>query len=254
MAGFREDHYDVNGIDTVVLSAGEGAPLVFFHGAGTAIGFDSLLPLAERFRLILPYHPGYGPSADDASVDSIHDYALHYLDLFDQLQIDQLSLAGHSMGGCLAATFAIEQTRRVRRLALAAPLGLRVPEHPTVDLFSISDEEFLGMLTEDMSVFAGKVPIPPTPEFLADRYRESTSTARMYWNRPYELKLQKWLHRLTMPTLLLWGGNDKLIPAEQAPVWALEIPSAEVKILPGVGHVLFDESRAAVDAVAEFVA
>jgi pimeloyl-ACP methyl ester carboxylesterase len=252
MAKFHEEHLDVNGIDTAVFTAGEGDALVFFHGAGTLTGFDSLLPLAERFRLIVPNHPGYGASADDPSIDVIDDYLLHYLDLFDLLDVDELSLCGFSMGGYMAAKFAIEHRERVRRLVITAAIGLRVPEHPTVDIFSIPDEEFLSYLAEDMSIFEGKVPMPPTPEFLADRYRESTSTARLLWARTYDLKLTKWLHRLTMPTLLLWGDQDRLIPVEQAAIWAEHIPNAEVKIVPGVGHLIFEESREAVDIVADF--
>ena len=132
--------------------------------------------------------------------------------------------------------------------------SVRVPEHPTADIFSIPDEEFLSHLTADMSVFEGKVPLPPTPEFLAERYRESTSFARLFWARMYDLKLEKWLHRRTMPTLLLWGDADRIVPVEQAAVWAELVPNAEVKILSGVGHLLFDESREAVDTVADFVA
>lgn len=254
MPEFREERLNVNGIETAVLSAGEGEPLVFFHGAGTVTGFDSLLPLAERFRLIVPYHPGYGASGDDTTIDDVHDYVRHYLDLFDQLEIDRLSLAGHSMGGWLAATFAIYETPRVKRLVLASPLGLRVREHPTTDIFTIPDEQLLGKLTANMAVFDGHVPMPPTPEFLAERYREMTSTARLLWERASDPKLPKWLHRLTMPTLLVWGDRDEIIPVEQASVWAELVPSATTKILPGVGHLLFDESREAVDAVAEFAA
>jgi len=253
MPEFREEHLDVNGVDTAVFSAGEGPPFVFFHGAGTVTGFDCLLPLAERFRLIVPHHPGFGASADDASVDDIHDYVRHYLDLLDLLGVEELSLGGLSMGGYLAASFSIYQPHRVRRLVLGAPIGLRVREHPTIDIFSIPDEELLGYLTEDMSIFEGKVPMPPTPEFLAERYRESTSTARLFWKRVYDLKLTRWLHRLTMPTLVVWGDADKLVPVEQAAVWAEHIPNAEVRILPGVGHLIFDESAEAVDAIADFV-
>ena len=252
MPGYTEERIDVNGIDTAVFTAGEGDPLVFLHGAGTAAGFDTLLPLAERFRLILPSHPGFGASADDPSIDSIHDYALHYLDLFDLLGLDEISLVGHSMGGYLAATLAIEQTHRVRRLVLGAPFGLRVREHPTVDFFSIPDEEVPSYLVADMSLFAG-MPMPPPPEFLADRYRGSTSFARIAWHRPYDVKLPKWLHRVAAPTLVVWGDKDRLIPVEQAATWAELIPRAEVKIIPGVGHLLFNESRDAVDAVADFV-
>jgi pimeloyl-ACP methyl ester carboxylesterase len=254
MPGFSEQHVDVNGIDIAVFTAGEGDPLVFLHGAGTATGFDSLLPLAERAKLIVPHHPGFGASADDPSIDNVHDYVLHYLDLLDHLGVDELALASQSGGGWMAAWLAIAQPQRVRRLVLTAPFGLRVPEHPTVDLFSIPDEELFSYLTADMSVFDGKVPLPPTPEFLADRYRESTSWARVAWSRPYDTKLAKWLHRLTMPTLILWGDADRLIPVEQAAVWAEHMPNAEVKILPGVGHLVYDESREAVDLVADFVA
>ena len=253
MTEYREEHLEVNGIDTAVFTAGEGPPFVFLHGAGTVTGFDCLLPLAERFRLIVPHHPGYGAAADDPSIDDIHDYVRHYLDLLDLLELEELSLGGLSMGGYLAATFSIYQAQRVRRLVLAAPIGLRVPENPTVDIFSVPDEELLGYLAEDMSVFEGHVPMPPTPEFLAERYRESTSTARVFWKRVYDLKLPRWLHRLTTPTLILWGEQDKLVPVEQAAVWAEYIPEAEVRILPGVGHLIFDESREAVDAIADFV-
>jgi pimeloyl-ACP methyl ester carboxylesterase len=253
MPGWREERFDVNGIDTAVFTAGEGPPLVYFHGGGTALGFDGLLPLAERFRLILPNHPGYGASADDPSIDDVHDYVRHYLDLFDLLGLDEFALAGHSMGGYLAAVFSVYQAERVRRLALLSPIGLRVREHPTIDIFSVPDEELLSYVTADMSILEGRFPSPPTPEFLADRYREATSTARVFWARVYDVKLPKWLHRLTMPTLLLWGEVDRLVPSEQAPVWAEYIPGAEVKIFPGVGHAIVEESREAVDLIGDFV-
>ena len=252
MPEFQEDHVDVNGIDTAVFTAGEGDPLVYFHGAGTAFGFDHLLPLAERFRLIVPHHPGFGASADDPSIDSLHDYVLHYLDLLERLGVDELSLVGESMGGCIAAWFAIEQTGRVRRLVLLSPFGLRVPEHPSTDFFSIPDEEVPAHLVADMSLFAG-APMPPPPEFLADRYRESTSFARVGWRSPYDLKLPKWLHRIGAPTLLIWGDEDRLHPVGQAAAWAKLIQGAEVRTFPGVGHIPVLESREAVDVIADFV-
>lgn len=250
---FTEQHLDVNGIDTAVFTAGEGEPLVFFHGAGTTTGFDALLPLAERYRLVVPHHPGFGASADDPKVDGIHDYVLHYLDLFDALGIERLSLVGHSMGGLLAAWFAIEQQPRVERLVLAAPAGLRVPAHPAEDIFTIPDELFPEYVTADLSVFEGKVPNPPTPDFLANNYRELTSAARVLWERPYDSRLPRWTHRLSMPTLLLWGDADRLIPVGQSEAWAGIVPGAEQRVLPGVGHLLFDESQDAVQAVATFV-
>jgi pimeloyl-ACP methyl ester carboxylesterase len=252
MSAYAEERHDVNGIETVVLSAGEGEPLVVFHGAGTAFGFDHLLPLAERFRLVVPHHPGFGLSADDPSVDSLHDYVLHYLDLFDRLGLEQVSLLGESMGGCIAAWFAIEQSERVRRLVLQSPFGLKVPGHPSTDVFSIPDDELPAHLVADVSLF-GDGSAPPPPEFLAARYRETTSFARVAWKSPYDRRLPKWLHRISAPTLLLWGDEDRVHPVGQAAAWAELIPAAEVRTFPGVGHLPTIETLEAVAAVAEFV-
>jgi pimeloyl-ACP methyl ester carboxylesterase len=250
---YTETHYDVNEIETAVFTAGDGDPLVFLHGGGTFTGFEALLPLAERFRLILPHHPGYGASADDPSVSDIHDYVRHYLDLFDQIGLDEFAAVGHSLGGYMASTMAMYVGRRISSLVLAAPFGLRAEVHPTLDIFSIPDEEILGVLTNDMSVYEGKFTMPPSPEWLADRYREATSLARLLWERPYDLKLAKWLHRIAAPTLVLWGDADALIPVEQAAMWAELIPGATTQIFPGVGHLMFDESPDAVAALGAFV-
>jgi pimeloyl-ACP methyl ester carboxylesterase len=251
MTAFSKERHDVNGVDTAVFTAGEGAPIVVLHGGGTAPGFDELLPLAEHGRLILPIHPGFGASGDAPGIDCLQDYVCHYLDLLDCLGLDQVSLVGASLGGFLACQIAILQPRRVRSLVLMAPWGLLVPDHPTTDIFSIPPERLMEYLYADVTPFAG-LP-PPPPEFLAERAREADSLARVM-DRPYDLRLGRWLHRIESPTLILWGEADRLIPVEQAPVWAGLIEGSEVRTFPGVAHLLFNESPAAVEATGEFVA
>jgi len=251
VSAYSERRLELGGVEIALYEAGQGEPLLFLHGAGTATGFDSLLPLAEHFRLIVPHHPGYGASADDPAIRSVHDYERHYLDLLDLLEIERFTLVGHSMGGWIAATLAISQGERISELVLAAPWGLNVPEHPTVDAFSIPDAELAGYLTADLSVFAGKAPDPPTPDFLADRYRELTSAARVLWQHTYDPSLARWLHRIGAPTLLLWGELDRLVPVGQLPAWRALLANADERILPGVGHLLFDESAQASAAIVE---
>lgn len=250
MPGFAEQRHDINGVDTAVYTAGEGDPILVLHGGGTAPGFDELLPLAENARLILPVHPGFGASAGDPSIEGVQDYALHYLDLFDRLELDQIALVGHSLGGCLAATIAILQPLRVRRLVLMAPWGLDVPEHPTVDIATIPAERVPEYLYADLTPFAG-LP-PPSPEFLAERAREASSLARVCGKRTYAPGLRKWLHRIACPTLILWGEADRLIPVAQARVWAGLITGSRVRTFPGVAHLLFNESPEAVTATGDF--
>ena len=251
MTAFSEERHDVNGVDTAVFTAGEGAPIVVLHGGGTAPGFDELLPLAEHGRLILPIHPGFGASGDATGLDRLQDYVRHYLDLLDRLGLDEVSLVGASLGGYLACEIAILQPRRVRRLVLMAPWGLLVPEHPTIDIFSIPPERLMEYLYADLTPFAG-LP-PPPPEFLAERAREMDSLAHVM-DRPYDPGLRTRLHRVTSPTLILWGEADRLIPVEQASTWAGLIQGSEVRTFPAVAHLLFNESPAAVGATGDFIA
>jgi pimeloyl-ACP methyl ester carboxylesterase len=251
MAGFAEQHHDVDGIDSAVLSAGEGEPLVFLHGGGILEGFDCFLPLAERFRLIVPFHPGFGPSADDPSISSIQDYASHYDRLFDVLGLDRIVLTGHSLGGYLAAAYAVEHGDRISRLVLASPFGVDVPGHPPTNLGEVPPNEIFGMLSGEPSVWEGRIPDPPDEEFIAARGREGASAGRVVPG-PYDPELAGSLDRLTMPVLLLWGAKDRIIPAEHAPEWEKALPDVRSIVYPGRGHLLFHEEPRAVRAILEF--
>lgn len=254
MAGFERHEHKVNGIPTVVLTAGAGDPVVFFHGAGTTTGFDFVLPLAERFRVVVPVHPGFGDSGDDPGIGSVHDYVLHYLDLFDELGLDTVRLVGHSMGGWIAASFALEHPRRVEKLALVSPAGLPVPEAPNADLAAIPPGEVFSYLTENLEIFAGKVPDPPDGDFIAARQREAASFAQVAPEGPKDPNLARWLHRVTMPTLVLWGGKDRILPVGQASAWAKLLPRVETRILADRGHLVLEETPEGLEMIAAFLA
>lgn len=253
MSGFAKRTHEIAGVRTVVLEAGEGPPLVFLHGAGTFTGFDFALRWAQRFRVYVPFHPGFGESAVDVNVDSVHDYVLHYLDLFDALGLDRLRLAGHSLGGWIAATFASEHAHRLERLALLSPVGLHVPEAPTIDIFKIPAHELPGYLIANQTVLERLLSVPPDADLIVQQYREMTSAARIAWTRTYDPKLPRWLHRVTVPTLVLWGRHDRMLPAAQAEVWGRLLPRAQVRVLESCGHGLVVEDEAAVAAVATFM-
>jgi pimeloyl-ACP methyl ester carboxylesterase len=253
-ATLTQERLRVNGHTIVVNMAGQGEPVVLWHGAGTFTGWDWIKPLADGYRLIAPVHPGYGESDDDQQITSIQDYVMTYLDLFDQLGLDTFNLVGHSLGGWMAATFATQHARRLRKLVLVSPAGLRVPEAPTVDLFRVLPEELLPMLVADMRFFEGKLPNQPTIDMIVNQFREMTSTARVAWERNYDPKLPRYLHRITVPTLLLWGEQDRLVPVQQAAVWAKSLPNSQIRTVPNVGHLVLEESQDGMRIVKEFLA
>lgn len=253
MADFQREVHTVNGVRTVVLTAGRGEPLVFLHGAGTFHGFEFAKPWAEKFRVVIPFHPGFGESADDPSMTDLHDYVLHYLDLFDTMGLDKVRMVGFSLGGYLAAKFASEHAHRLHRLVLVGPAGLRDEKHPTVDVLALPGEQIPAMLVTDFEVIRPYLPQKPDLDFMGDRYREMTTVARLLWDRPWDPKLPRWLHRVNVPTLLVWGEDDRLIPYQQAETWRRFLPKADIKIFKGAGHLVLDEKRDAVRAVQEFL-
>jgi pimeloyl-ACP methyl ester carboxylesterase len=251
VAAFAETRLDVNGIETAVLTSGKGEPLVFFHGGGIVEGVDCLRPLAERFRLIVPYHPGFDGTASDPAISGIGDWLRHYLALFELLGVDEVTLVGHSLGGWLAALFAIDNPRRISRLVLASPFGLDAPGHPIANLGAVAPMDVYALLTRDPAVFAGRLPVPLGEEFLAARAREGEAIGQVLPG-PFDPTLAEKLRHLKAPTLLLWGTDDQIVPVEHAPLWESALPSVVSRTFEGGGHLLFWENRESVDAALAF--
>ena len=254
MSGFKKRTVVVDGIRVEVLEAGSGEPLVYFHGAGTTSGFQDLLPLSQSRRLIVPIHPGFGASDDDAGINSMLDYVVHNNALFDQLDLNNpIDLVGHSVGGWMASLFTVLNGRRVRRLALACPAGLRVAENPTADMFTIRAEQVPSYIVSSPAALARIPSTDLTVAIRVGRYRELTSLARIMWDKDYEPKLTRWLKWIGVPTLILWGTKDRIIPIEQANVWTSLISTSEIETFEGAGHLLFFEAPEAVSQLASFL-
>lgn len=257
MPKFTRESYTVDGVKTAVYSAGSGEPLVFFHGAGTAAEaagkFDFLEPWAEKFRVIIPYHPGFGESGDDPTFTDLHDYVMHYLELFDILKLDRFNLCGLSLGGYLAAKFASEHGHRIKKLALIAPAGMLDAKHPMMDILAVPGEQVIGLLVSNFDAIKKYLPEKPDLEFIGERYRESATVARLLWEHPGDPKFMRYLHRVKNPTLIVWGDEDKIIPVQQAETWRKFIPGADIKIFKGAGHLVHMEKPEAVEAVSKFM-
>ncbi|MGO4712726.1 alpha/beta fold hydrolase [Bradyrhizobium sp. 2TAF24] len=255
MTGFTRSNHDINGVTTVVHSIGSGPVIVFLHGTGTFTGFEMARAWAARHTVIIPYHPGFGDSDDAPALTTIDDYVLHYLDLFDQLALGTFDLAGFSLGGWLAAEIAIRQPQRVRRLALVAPAGLVVDAAPAPGLLDITPPELPGYLAYDPAAALRYFPTAPDEAFDARLGREVMGYAKLVRDNPQgNPKLAHWLHRLTMPTLVLWGANDRLRPTAQGKAWIAGLPRGELALVPNTGHLVFEETPAAAGRVTDFLA
>jgi pimeloyl-ACP methyl ester carboxylesterase len=255
--GFKRHEYSVNGVKTVVHMGGQGRPVVYWHGAGAWHGIDFARPWTERFKVIAPFHPGWGESGDAPRMDSMSDYLLHYLDLFDQLNLAQFDLVGFSLGGWMAAEFAAAHSHRVRKLVLVAPAGLPDPRNPGPPLSSWSLDEMYTYLVSDITLLQPYLPHRPedAPRHAAAIARELQSTGRLAaGGGPFNPRLERWLHRVTMPTLLVWSKADRLAPVGRAAQWMELLPNAKLATFEKAGHLVLDELEEARECVAKFLA
>jgi pimeloyl-ACP methyl ester carboxylesterase len=121
---------------------GQGPALVALHGAATLVGQEFARGLADRFRVYLPFHPGFGDSAPAPHICGSQDVVVHTLNLMDALGLEKPHLMGHSMGGWMAAELAVVAGDRFGKLVLNAPAGLNDPAFPATDLGTIAHRIF----------------------------------------------------------------------------------------------------------------
>ena len=251
--------FDIDGVSTVVKAIGNGPAVIALHGATTIEGNQWARALADRFRVYLPFHPGFGESGPAPHVRGMQDLVIHYLHLLPALKVDRPHLVGHSMGGWMAAEIAAVAGERFNRLVLNAPAGLNHPDHPMANLSQIPPQEFPGYLAHNVDValkyFPGGAEAPSPEEFGAARQREGEALGNILKTHGFgHPNLGRWLSRIPNETLIVWGEKDRLVPPGQAKIWAGLIPKAKVLMVPGVGHFAMQEDPATVTAIGDFLA
>lgn len=253
-AGFERIEREIAGVRTVAYVAGSGPDVVYLHGGGTWHGFEFARDWLAHFRVTLPYHPNYGESADAPAIATLHHYVAHYQAFFDALRLDSFHLVGASLGGRLAAEFAVAHSDRLRSLVLVSPAGVTTPGVPEVNYAAIKHEEWPGYFATDLKFVRRFWPSDPAAEWLQARAREGQATGRALGSAAGdEPEFRKRLQRIRVPTLLMWGREDRMVPAGHAKTWQALIPASKVEIIERAGHLLLDESAPARAAVATFM-
>jgi pimeloyl-ACP methyl ester carboxylesterase len=232
---------DVRGVRVEMIDRGKGQPLLVLH---PGIGIDPAAAVLGHLgkagmRLLAPSHPGFGNSDLPHSFTTVDDLAYFYLDMLEALDLRDTIVVGVSLGAWIAAEIAVKSTARIARLVLADAVGIRVSDDPEVsdiaDIFALPEQKFIALAYHDPAKGARDPNLPEDKVVAIARNLEST--ARFAWS-PYmhDPKLKGRLHRIGVPTLLLWGAQDRIVKPDYGRAYAAEIPDARLSLIDQAGH------------------
>lgn len=260
MSGPRERSVRIAGDVCRIWEKGSGEPLGVLPGLGGCPRWTPFLDmLAEGRRVVVPSLPGFpGSGEQHHRLDGHLDWIAAALDLLEAAELSGADLVSASVGSMLAAEVAALAPGFVRRLVLTGPYGLFDVDAPGENVFAVLPEEALAIQSEQPARYQAAFDPPENPEASAEwqlrQYRASEAAARILW--PFgERGLSKRLHRIRIPVLLLWGGEDRLVPPSYAKRFASGLAGpVETKIVPNAGHqVWIDEPDASAAAIRDFL-
>jgi pimeloyl-ACP methyl ester carboxylesterase len=222
---------------------GAGPALVFFHGPWGLSWGPFLDALARRFTVYAPEHPGTSPGEPDAvhQVDTLWDLVLCYDELLERLGLREVMLVGHSFGAMVACEVAAHAPARVKRLVLIDPIGLWRDDAPVVNWMLLGPQEMPAYVFErpDGPAARALFSVPDDPEEGALARTRLTwamgATGKFIWPIP-DKGLKKRIHRVSAPTLLVWGEGDRLVPRAYAKEFASRLPDTRLEVVGGAGH------------------
>lgn len=262
----RSEKIDVRGKLVTVHRGGRGEPLLYLHSAlAEATDWSPVLEaLAANHDVIAPVHPGFPGSGGLERVDGVFDLVLHYADLMSQFGLRRAHLVGSSLGGWIAAEIATIYPDVAGTLVLVDAAGLWLDTAPMGEVFGGPPGELALRLFHDqqhpiaqMLHAAGETAweAAPPEEVLLAFHQSNEATAKIAWN-PYfhNPALEGRLDRVTAPTLVLWGDDDRLIPRPHGERYRDRIRGSVLRAIPSCGHLpALEQPEALAGEVAAFV-
>ena len=251
------ERIEVAGISVEVLIAGSGPPLLFLHGGDYVAQNQPFLDrVAQHFRVVMPRPPGFGATERPPWFRNIGDIAYLGLDLLDRLDLRETTVVGSSFGGWVALELAVRSTARLSRLVLIDSLGLKFggrEARDIADIYALPADEVLRRTFSDPARFVPDYAALDDAEVQAiARDREATA---LYGWKPYmhNPALAHWLHRVTVPSLVLWGDKDGIVAPSYGERLAAVLPHARFETIAGAAHYpQIEQPEAVADRIARF--
>jgi pimeloyl-ACP methyl ester carboxylesterase len=251
---------EVEGMQVHYRDRGEGSAVLLLHGSNASLHTWEpwVAGLRDGHRVVTVDFPGHGltgPRPDDRRGYTVRELVDFVDDFADAVDLDRFTVGGNSLGGWVAWQYAVRHPDRVERLVLVDAGGYPM-ETPGALGFRILMTPGLRDLTRWVSpraAFEASLrdsygdPSRITPQ-LIDRYyelnlREGNRAATITrFSTPFSYDEAASIPSIRVPTLVLWGGEDHVLPPAFAERFGREIPGATVRVYPGLGHVPMEEA------------
>lgn len=237
---WSEEVQRVAGTELHLIKGGAGKPLLILHDE---LGFPGWVSwnhmLAETRTQLIPLQPGFGKTPRLEWVRNYRDLAGFYSQVVREIRLDPVDVIGFSAGGFIAAEMAAADPKIFSHLVLVAPMGIKPAVGEILDIFPITIRTHLVATVADSNtpefgkIYGGEMS-PEQFEMFEDARAE---TARIGWE-PYmhNPSLPHLLRGLKVPTLLVWGTRDLLVPRGCIDAYRQAIVGAQVAEIEGVGH------------------
>lgn len=239
---WTEEMVEVAGTRLQLVKGGAGEPLLILHDE---LGHPGWLQfhqaLAQHYTLYVPSHPGFGASPRLDWIMNMRDLACWYLDALEELGLGQVNAVGSSLGGWLAAEMATMCPHQFKRLVLVGAAGVKPPTGEIFDLFQVVAKSYITASVANPAntpEFQTVCPDSPSPEQLEAWDVAREEACRLTW-KPYMHypALPNLLRRLKgLPTLILWGRQDAIVPLSAAQLYHQSIPGSRLTVLDHCGH------------------
>ena len=230
-----ESYVHVAGSKIHMLQSGSGEAMLSLHSIEGNLGWLPYLDVVSQSASVYaPTHPGFGTSGRPEWLETIPDLARFYLWMLQKLGIDKVHLLGGFMGGWIAAEMAVMCPQVLKSLTLFGTAGVRPTEGEIADIFLLGEDGTLDLAISDPSPILAAV----ESEERDARIRGREMVTRLCW-KPYmhSPSLIHLLPRVNVPTLVLWGENDRVVPVSAGERISSAMPDARLEIIADAGHL-----------------
>ena len=224
-------------VPLAVSERGSGRPVVILHGGAGPVSvtaFADLLADATGTRVIIPTHPGFGGTPRPQALSSIPALAEVYAGLLEELDLDDVTVVGNSIGGWIAAELALRHPDRLARVALVDSVGIEVEGQPVAAALPPTQLAQYSWYDPSKAPSLDPATLPPA---VAKVLAGNQAALAVYGNSMTDPTLLPRLSGIRVPTLVLWGEADRIVHPDYGRAFAAAIPGARFELLNKTGHV-----------------